>query len=62
MHFYAKVTEVDEEELKVTYLDKVKGKDVYTWADSAWVTTSDIVKKVAAPSLVPGRGIAFSFD
>ena len=62
VHFYAKVTEVDEEELKVTYLDKVKGKDVYTWADSAWVTTSDIVKKVAAPSLVPGRGIAFSFD
>ncbi|KAK7115487.1 hypothetical protein V1264_001343 [Littorina saxatilis] len=63
VRFYAKVTEVDGEELKVTYLDKEKGNEKnYTWADSAWITANDIVKTVPAPTLLPGRGISFRFD
>jgi hypothetical protein len=64
VHFYAKVVEIIDDELKVHYLDKAKGneKDVYIWSDSAWVPFTDVLYKVPTPSLVPGRGIAFSFN
>ena len=55
------MTEVDGEEMKVTYLDKGNQK-AYTWADSAWIAANDIVKLVPAQTLLPGRGISFRFD
>ena len=63
INFYAKVLKIDGVELKVHYLVSKPGKDaVHTWAETAWILLEDLVKKVPAPALVPGHGIAFSFN
>ena len=62
VQFYAKVLEIDEDELKVHYLVKKPASDIFVWSDTAWVSTKDVVRTVPAPSLVPGRGIGFMFQ
>ena len=61
--FYGKVVAVDVNQslIQLHYLQKRPHRDVCVWSETAGASVQQVMKKLAPPSLAPGRGVAFLF-
>lgn len=54
-----------ERDIQLRFLKKTNTPGVYTWStdkDVSWQSPEDILRKLSAPILLPGRGLQMKFN
>ena len=62
-HYYGKIIKVEDDDVLVHFLvPKQITKNLFVWAEEAWVSSHQIAGTVSPPKLAPVRGLAFIFS